>query len=127
MTPPVASTADPTLLQSPEATDDGLTYRRCAWCHCATKAGCLLCPVCGSADLAAAKSVGTGTVQRLLRPTRRGLHPDRPYLITLDEGFTVQASIAGGLPGAVPIGSRVRLETADKDARVLAFRITPRG
>jgi hypothetical protein len=125
MTPP-AALLDSVPESAAESSDGGLGYQRCRWCHTATTAGCLLCPVCGSADLAEALSEGTGTVQRLLRPTRRGLHPGRPYLVTLDEGFTVQAAITGSLPGAIPIGAQVELETADEAARLLTFRLTPR-
>ncbi|GAA2828035.1 zinc ribbon domain-containing protein [Kitasatospora paracochleata] len=108
------------------ADDGSLIYRRCHWCHSAAAATCMLCPVCGSADLLPARSEGTGTVQRLLRPTRRGLHPGRPYLVALDEGFTVQASVVGGLPGAIPIGARVELAAADEEGRLLTFRLCPR-
>lgn len=103
-----------------------LEYRRCHWCHSASAATCLLCPVCGSADLEPARACGQGTVQRLLRPTRRGPHLGRPYLIVLDEGFTVQAAVLGGLPGAVPVGARVHLATSEDGGRVLTFRLAPR-
>ncbi|RKE17070.1 Zn-ribbon domain-containing OB-fold protein [Streptomyces sp. TLI_171] len=103
-----------------------LDYRRCHWCQSASATTCLLCPVCGSADLEPARASGQGTVQRLLRPTRRGGHLGRPYLIVLDEGFTVQAAVLGGLPGAVPIGARVQLVTSEEGGRVLTFRLTPR-
>ncbi|MFJ4675728.1 MULTISPECIES: Zn-ribbon domain-containing OB-fold protein [unclassified Kitasatospora] len=103
-----------------------LDYRRCQWCHSASAASCLLCPVCGSADLSPARACGQGTVQRLLRPTRRGPHLGRPYLIVLDEGFTVQATVLGGLPGAVPIGARVHLVTSEEGGRTLTFRLAPR-
>jgi len=103
-----------------------LDYRRCHWCRSASSAACLLCPVCGSADLAPARADGRGTVQRLLRPTRRGPHLGRAYLIVLDEGFTVQAAVLGGLPGAVPIGARVHLATCEEGGRVLTFRLAPR-
>ncbi|BAJ26173.1 MULTISPECIES: hypothetical protein [Kitasatospora] len=103
-----------------------LDYRRCRWCHSASAAACLLCPVCGSADLVPARASGQGTVQRLLRPTRRGPQPGRPYLIVLDEGHTVQAAVLGGLPGAVPIGARVHLVTSEEGGRVLTFRLAPR-
>ncbi|MFD8595774.1 Zn-ribbon domain-containing OB-fold protein [Kitasatospora sp. NPDC059646] len=103
-----------------------LRYRRCHWCHSASAGTCLLCPVCGSADLEPAVASGQGTVQRLLRPTRRGPHLGRPYLIVLDEGFTVQAAVLGGLPGAVPIGARVQLVTSEEGGRVLTFRLVPR-
>ncbi|MGW4804954.1 Zn-ribbon domain-containing OB-fold protein [Kitasatospora sp. NPDC004272] len=104
-----------------------LDYRRCRWCHSASSAACLLCPVCGSADLTPARACGQGTVQRLLRPTRRGPQPGRAYLIVLDEGFTVQAAVLGGLPGAVPIGARVHLVTSEEGGRVLTFRLAPRS
>ncbi|MFG2822202.1 Zn-ribbon domain-containing OB-fold protein [Kitasatospora sp. NPDC048365] len=106
--------------------DGELTYRRCHWCRSAAAVTCMLCPVCGSADLEPARGAGQGTVQRLLRPTRRGSHPDRPYLVTLDEGFSVQAAVVGGLPGAVPIGTRVQLTTSEDEGRHLTFRPVPR-
>ncbi|WP_189278279.1 Zn-ribbon domain-containing OB-fold protein [Kitasatospora griseola] len=109
------------------ATETELHYLRCHWCHSASAVTCLLCPVCGSADLEPAVASGQGTVQRLLRPTRRGPLLGRPYLIVLDEGFTVQASVLGGLPGAVPIGARVQLVTSEEGGRVLTFRLVPRS
>jgi len=121
---PSGTTLD-TLTSLPHG-DAALQYRRCHWCQSAAAITCMLCPVCGSADLMPAGSAGYGTVQRLLRPTRRGLHPGRPYLVTLDEGFSVQASVIGGLPGAVPIGSRVRLAASEEDGRLLTFRVCPR-
>ncbi|MEV4616591.1 hypothetical protein AB0K43_28930 [Kitasatospora sp. NPDC049258] len=110
---------------SPVEGGTALRYHRCHWCRSAMPAGCLLCTVCGSSDLAEQRSEGVGTVRRLLRPTRRGLYPGRPYLVALDEGFTVQAGVIGGLPGAVPIGARVQLAAWDDDGRILTFRLCP--
>ncbi|MEU9133214.1 hypothetical protein AB0D08_34840 [Kitasatospora sp. NPDC048540] len=110
-------------LTSPTEGEPALHYHRCRWCHSAMPAGALLCTVCGSADLTTELSAGTGSVRRLLRPTRRGLYPGRPYLVALDEGFTVQAGVIGGLPGAVPVGARVRLAVRDDDGRLLTFRL----
>ncbi|WP_354643674.1 Zn-ribbon domain-containing OB-fold protein [Kitasatospora camelliae] len=120
----------PLVMAPPAATAPApggeLHYRRCEWCNSATASTHMLCPVCGSADLAPALSAGAGTVQRLLRPSRRGPLPGRPYLVTLDEGFSVPAGVVGGLPGAVPIGARVELVSAEDDGRLLTFRPVPR-
>ncbi|WP_371501645.1 OB-fold domain-containing protein [Kitasatospora sp. NBC_00374] len=123
MTPLTAFAPTGLLTTAPTGTDSALRYHLCHWCHSAMPAGSLLCTVCGSADLAEQLSAGAGTVRRLLRPTRRGLYPGRPYLVALDEGFTVQAGVIGGLPGAVPIGARVQLAVSDDDGRMLTFRL----
>ncbi|MFJ1753363.1 Zn-ribbon domain-containing OB-fold protein [Kitasatospora sp. NPDC088134] len=123
-TPPTPFAPTPPTAAAPGESELG--YLRCHWCHSASATTCLLCPVCGSADLEPAAASGRGTVQRLLRPTRRGPHLNRPYLIVLDEGFTVQAAVLGGLPGAVPIGAQVQLVTSEEGGRVLTFRLAPR-
>ncbi|MFC9328522.1 hypothetical protein [Kitasatospora sp. NPDC057015] len=105
--------------------DTELTHLRCRWCRAATASTCLLCPVCGSADLLTERGAGHGTVQRLLPAAQRGQHRLTPYVIALDEGFTVRAAVVGALPGAVTAGTRVQLATVSGAGRVLTFQVSP--
>ncbi|MFC8453719.1 Zn-ribbon domain-containing OB-fold protein [Kitasatospora sp. NPDC057223] len=106
----------------PDAPGAELAYRRCRWCRAASAPTCLLCPVCGSADLAEQRSSGAGTVLRRLPAGPRGLYRLTPYAIALDEGFTVRAAVLGDLPGAVAAGTRVQLATGAGTGRLLTFR-----
>ena len=119
------------LLIAPAATSPGaepdapgaeLAYRRCRWCRAASAPTCLLCPVCGSADLAEQRSSGAGTVLRRLPAGPRGLYRLTPYAIALDEGFTVRAAVLGDLPGTVAAGTRVQLAAGTAEGRLLTFR-----
>ncbi|MEV8099717.1 zinc ribbon domain-containing protein [Kitasatospora sp. NPDC085879] len=100
-----------------------LVFRRCRWCRAATAPVRMLCPVCGSADMEDEVSGGTGTVRRLLPAARRGAGEPMPYVVALDEGFTVQAAVTGVMPGAVPSGARVELAVAG--GHLIAFRLAP--
>lgn len=102
-----------------------LIHLRCRWCRAATAPTCLLCPVCGSADLLRERGSGAGTVQRLLPAAQRGQHRLTPYVIALDEGFTVRAAVVGALPGAVIAGTRVQLSAVTGAGRVLTFQVSP--
>ncbi|MCX5214606.1 hypothetical protein OG689_36035 [Kitasatospora sp. NBC_00240] len=102
-----------------------LIHLRCRWCRAATAPTCLLCPVCGSADLLRERGSGAGTVQRLLPAAQRGQHRLTPYVIALDEGFTVRAAVVGALPGAVIAGTRVQLAAVTGAGRVLTFQVSP--
>lgn len=110
-TPAIAPAAVLAAVGSPAQAEaaPGLLFRRCQWCRAAASPVRMLCPVCGSSDLVEERSEGAGTVRRLLPLSRRGQAETMPYIIALDEGFTVQGAVAGGLPGAVPVGSRVEL------------------
>ena len=102
-----------------------LAYRRCCWCRSASAPTCLLCPVCGSADLAEHRSAGAGTVLRRLPAGPRGMYRLTPYAIALDEGFTVRAAVLGDLPGTVAAGTRVQLAAEAGVERLLTFRTSP--
>ena len=109
----------------PDSPGADLAYRRCRWCRAASAPTCLLCPVCGSADLVEQRSSGAGTVLRRLPAGPRGLYRATPYAVALDEGFTVRAAVLGDLPGAVAPGTRVQLAAETAAGRLLTFRTSP--
>ncbi|GJF34548.1 hypothetical protein KNE206_72480 [Kitasatospora sp. NE20-6] len=116
------ATADGASVGTPADGDSGpaLHFLRCQWCRSAAAPVRMLCPACGSTDLVEERSAGAGTVRRLLPLSRRGSGEPMPYVVALDEGFTVQAAVTGALPGAVPAGTRVELTVATEG--LVAFR-----
>ncbi|MEV6211587.1 zinc ribbon domain-containing protein [Kitasatospora sp. NPDC051914] len=118
---PVATTTAPAAAAVDDRPAVELVFRRCRWCRAATAPVRMLCPVCGSADLEDEVSGGTGTVRRLLPAARRGPGEPMPYMVALDEGFTVQAAVTGALPGAVQAGARVELSVSS--GQLIAFRL----
>jgi len=92
---------------------------RCSWCSTALFRTRLLCPTCGGTRLARCFSTGSGRVYGWTRATAKG-HPEREIaVVELDEGIRLNARVAGVLPGAAPIGTRVRLLLAPADNHTL--------
>ncbi|MFD7324871.1 Zn-ribbon domain-containing OB-fold protein [Streptomyces sp. NPDC059875] len=86
------------------AADAELYYQICRWCQTTTFQR-LLCPTCGSTDLAPERSEGEGviTVRRGVAAADADLWP-----VHMAEGFVVRCRVDGP-PHAVRPGVRVRL------------------
>ncbi|MDT9692555.1 hypothetical protein Q5762_30345 [Streptomyces sp. P9(2023)] len=86
------------------AADAELYYQLCRWCHTTTFQR-LLCPTCGSTDLAPERSEGEGVIS-----VRRGVAAADNDLwpVHMTEGFVVRCRVDGP-PHAVRPGVRVRL------------------
>ncbi|RKE17297.1 hypothetical protein [Streptomyces sp. TLI_171] len=91
-------------------------YQRCRWCRTPHAGPRLLCTTCGSTDLDDELSPGFGRIVRLTEASRRHGRPKQRCLVAVDEGFVVAAT-ATGLPGAIQLGLRVRLEAPADELR----------
>ncbi|MDH6141804.1 MULTISPECIES: hypothetical protein [Kitasatospora] len=106
---------------TPEAPVDDETvlhYRQCRWCSSPTEHYRLLCPVCGSTDMAELCSTGEGVVRRIGAVARSQVLEHRirqNCAITLDEGLTITAVVTASRYEVIPVGTRVRLHTAVGD------------
>lgn len=86
----------------------------------------LLCPVCGAADLEERTSAGLGVVARVGAVTRTdqlALRLHQTCLVTLDEGFTIPATLSADQFAVVPPGARVRVRTFGPGPRAVEFRL----
>lgn len=86
------------------AADAELYFQRCRWCQ-STAFQRLLCPTCGSTDLAPERSEGEGVIS-----VRRGFTAAQADLwpVHMTEGFVVRCRVDGPLHAVRP-GVRVRL------------------
>ncbi|MFF9915778.1 hypothetical protein [Streptomyces sp. NPDC013457] len=92
------------VVHAEESDDAELYYQLCRWCHTTTFQR-LLCPTCGSTDLAPERSEGEGVIS-----VRRGVAAADNDLwpVHMTEGFVVRCRVDGP-PHAVRPGVRVRL------------------
>ncbi|MFD3948221.1 zinc ribbon domain-containing protein [Streptomyces sp. NPDC058579] len=101
----VASRSGSAAVRAEESADDAeLYYQLCRWCQTTTFQR-LLCPTCGSTDLAPERSEGEGVIS-----VRRGVAAADNDLwpVHMTEGFVVRCRVDGP-PHAVRPGVRVRL------------------
>jgi uncharacterized OB-fold protein len=105
-----------------------LRFQRCEGCERAIFYPRVLCPFCGSAELAWAASAGEGTVYATTAMPRRQNPSRHVCLVDLDEGFRVMSRVDGVAAEEVVIGDRVRLSIVPGDEDdalpVAAFRPT---
>lgn len=87
-----------------------LGFQRCAGCRAAVFYPRVLCPVCGSADLAWETSSGRGTVYATTAVYRRDVDPYNVVLVDLEEGFRMMSRIEGVPAEEVEVGTRVALK-----------------
>ncbi|MER7084072.1 hypothetical protein SAMN02982929_02473 [Saccharopolyspora kobensis] len=96
-----------------------LRFQRCRKCSAAVFQPRVLCPVCGSDDLAWQRSSGRGVVYSTTAVrTREGAH--NVALVDLDEGFRMMSRIEGVAADQVVIGTRVRLAVVEQDGQPVA-------
>ena len=103
-----------------------LGLQRCAGCGAAVFYPRVLCPVCGSADLAWETSSGRGVVYATTAVYRREDDPYNVVLVDLEEGFRMMSRVDGVPAERVEVGARIilRLEPTD-DGSIPVF--VPRG
>ena len=99
-----------------------LGFQRCAGCGAAVFYPRVLCPVCGSAELAWETSSGRGTVYATTAVYRRDADPYNVVLVDLEEGFRMMSRVEGMLAEEVEIGTRVAFRfDRDDDGPVPVF------
>ena len=97
-----------------------LGFQRCAGCGAAVFYPRLLCPVCGSADLAWETSSGLGVVYATTAVFRRDTEPYNIVLVDMEEGFRMMSRVEGVPAEEVEVGTRVALRI-DRDGPVPVF------
>lgn len=99
-----------------------LGFQRCGGCGAAVFYPRVLCPACGSPDLAWETSAGRGTVYATTAVYRRDADPYNVALVEVDEGFRMMSRVEGIPPEGVEIGARVELRMrSDEDGPVAVF------
>ncbi|MFE9428554.1 hypothetical protein ACFYNO_37045 [Kitasatospora sp. NPDC006697] len=103
-----------------------LQYRQCRWCSSPTEHFRLLCPVCGSTDMAEQSSAGLGVVRRVGAVVRSEFLEHRirqSCAVTLDEGLTIAAVVTASRYEVVPVGTRVRLAAVCGEGEAVEFHL----
>ena len=96
-----------------------LRYQRCRACTSAVFWPRVLCPFCGSGELAWERSDGLGTVYSTTAVRGRdGVH--NVALVDLDEGFRMMSRVDDIAPDRVAIGARVRFAVVDEQGTPVA-------
>jgi uncharacterized OB-fold protein len=99
--------------------DSGIfAVRSCRSCGRSHYSPRVLCPHCGSTDLAWQQSRGSGVVYSTSTVSRRGADPVAVVLVDVDEGFRLMSNVVGIPPDDVQIGMRVnvRIDARDEGA-----------
>ena len=86
-----------------------LGFQRCAGCGAAVFYPRVLCPVCGSPDLAWETSSGRGVVYATTAVYRREDDPYSVVLVDVEEGFRMMSRVEGVPAEEVEVGARVTL------------------
>ncbi|MEU8874755.1 zinc ribbon domain-containing protein [Streptomyces javensis] len=88
---------------------DGVLYfQRCRWCRTAVFRR-LLCPVCGSTDMAEERSDGIGVIHHVTVVGRSAGRPRAMAIIDMHEGFRLRARVSAVPLARACIGAQVRL------------------
>ena len=100
-----------------------LLFQRCQQCASSVFPPRLACPACGSPELAAEQSAGTGVVYSVTAVSRGDGDAYSVCLIDLDEGFRMMSTVAGTAADQVRIGHRVVFKPELGDVPRAAFSI----
>jgi uncharacterized protein len=92
-----------------------LGFQRCAGCGAAVFYPRVLCPVCGSAELAWETSSGRGVVYATTAVYRRDADPYNVVLVDLEEGFRMMSRVEDVPADEVEVGTRVALRIDRED------------
>jgi uncharacterized OB-fold protein len=98
-----------------------LGFQRCAGCGASVFYPRVLCPVCGSADLAWETSSGCGVVYATTAVYRRDADPYNVVLVDLQEGFRMMSRVEGVPAEVVEVGTSVALRIDRDDDPVPVF------
>ncbi|MDO8212237.1 Zn-ribbon domain-containing OB-fold protein [Conexibacter sp. CPCC 206217] len=90
-------------------------YQRCETCGEAVFFPRVLCPACGSTQLAWRDSGGRGTVYSATTVHLRGVDPYTVALVDLEEGIRVMVRIDDATPDEPPIGREVLVVAGELD------------
>ena len=101
-------------------TQGRLLVRRCNACGEHHHYPRSYCPFCGSSDTGWTEAIGTGEIYSLT-VWRRKDHLTVPAFVTLPEGPSVLAIIAGANPQGLKIGGRVRLAAVQENGALPTF------
>jgi uncharacterized OB-fold protein len=86
-----------------------LGFQRCAGCGTAVFYPRVLCPLCGSSDLAWETSSGRGVVYATTAVYRWEDNPYNVVLVDVEEGFRMMSRVEGVPAEEVEVGARVTL------------------
>jgi len=92
-----------------------LGFQRCAGCGATVFYPRVLCPVCGSAELAWETSSGRGVVYATTAVYRRDADPYNVVLVDLEEGFRMMSRVEDVPADEVEVGTRVALRIDRED------------
>lgn len=92
-----------------------LGFQRCSGCGAAVFYPRVVCPACGSADLAWETSSGRGVVYATTAVYRRDAEPYNVVLVDLEEGFRMMSRVEGLPAERVEVGTKVRLRMDRED------------
>lgn len=98
-----------------------LGYQHCADCQAAVFSPRVLCPACGSRELAWRASAGVGTVYSVTTISPRGEESYAVALVDLDEGFRMMSNVVDVPAEEVRIDARVSVVFGDTDDGPLPF------
>ncbi|MEV6175151.1 hypothetical protein AB0L99_44015 [Streptomyces sp. NPDC051954] len=88
---------------------DGVLYfQRCRWCQTSV-IHCLLCPACGSTDLAEERSGGIGVIQHVTVVGRSVGKHRAIAIVEMSEGFHVRERVSAVPLNLARVGAQVRL------------------
>ncbi|MGN6576471.1 MAG: Zn-ribbon domain-containing OB-fold protein [Nocardioides sp.] len=110
--------AAPELVYDEGIANGELRFQRCRSCETVIFYPRVLCPGCGSPDLAWERSEGRGVVYSTTTVRRRDGDHD-VSLVDLDEGFRMMSTVLGE-PGEVRIGERVVVDFVELQGRPAA-------
>ncbi|MBP8531736.1 Zn-ribbon domain-containing OB-fold protein [Streptomyces sp. MK37H] len=85
-----------------------LYFQRCRWCHTSVFRR-LLCPACGSTDMAEERSDGIGVIHHVTVVGRSVGKPRAMAIIDMHEGFRLRARVSAVPLTRACVGAQVRL------------------
>ncbi|MBZ4014456.1 Zn-ribbon domain-containing OB-fold protein [Streptomyces purpurogeneiscleroticus] len=98
--------------------DGVLHFQRCRWCHTSAFRR-LLCPACGSTDLAGERSSGIGVIRHVTVVGRGEGRPRAMAVIDMHEGFCLRARVSAVPLDSARVGALVRLASGPRPREIV--------